>query len=124
MCLITRINNVHKTTQPIVCYKVLTEDLISPYQDFQYQLNKFYDLESSLEPEINHFDYNDIVYEIHHGFHAYIDIEYAKITRDSLIYYFNEEYQVFECEMPAGSEVAYGIDTDIVSNQLIIKKQI
>ena len=42
MCLYTNNKYPHIAEEDIVVYKILDENLRSPYQDFQYELNKEY----------------------------------------------------------------------------------
>jgi hypothetical protein len=63
-------------------YKVLTKDMLSPYQKFKYDLNKKYVCEN--------FD-TDVTKDCSRGFYA-TDI-------DGLIYSFNIKQRVFECEI-------------------------
>ena len=42
MCLYSNLKYPHTADEDIIVYKILDENLRSPYQDFQYELNKEY----------------------------------------------------------------------------------
>ena len=141
MCLTTRFPFI-KTKKPIFCYKVVRKDYTSQYQNFPYELNKLYVLNSNLTAESVVTSLTDIVPEgledkygkypfrskkllskfpnlkaIDHGFHAYRTLEYACSCAEFF------ELIVVKCVIPEGSTIGINYN-EIVSNQIAIIEQV
>ena len=99
MCLYTNNKYPHIAEEDIVVYKILDEDLRSPYQDFQYELNKEY----INEDEKGVSDYSP--FAIGSGyFHAFMDEENAKGCIKSAIIWKKVKLKLFKAIIPKGSQ--------------------
>jgi hypothetical protein len=130
MCLITEQKEPTILSEDMIVYKILTRhvfthELVSPFRSFKWDLGKLYSTnitqkEIDLLSDAEFFDrdakepyymlYSQL-YEYSTGFHSFK-------TKDRARYYI-----VFECTIPAGSEIYEDKSGLIVSNQLIINKE-
>lgn len=127
MCLPIRRNQKPEiATEPIVCYKCLTRDLLSPCYRQQYELGNMLISEISVKKEI-------FTHQVEKGFHTYMnmcDALYASMT----FYWHNkidkdEKDQkapiIVKCEIPVGAtyykaiSLNPGISYEYASNQLL-----
>lgn len=120
MCLDIKKNQEYKIAQRnITCYKVLKNNLLSPYQDFQYELNK---LTKSELRVIRDKDYN--YYTVSSGLHTLRNIEDA---REELSDQRKNTASIYLAIIPKGAKYYsgyfFGMES-FASNQLIIKKKI
>ena len=110
-------------TEDIVVYKILNNDMKSPYQLFQYELNHLYK---------KHWDEDFISYCNENSylggnmFHSCVDLNYC-----NYLYRNNDSQILVKCIIPKGSKYYTGIvvlNTDgqsykeFSSNQIIIKE--
>ena len=95
----------------ITCYKVLEENLISPYLDYQYTLNKLVKDKIVLELSSWRDSINEGLHSYSSKMNAKIWSSWGRITYLAII--------------PKGSEYYYdSIDKEYVSNQIIIKERL
>jgi len=92
----------------IICYKNVYSDLMSQYQEFQYEYNIKY-------PKIKLFKIENFtaLFDIYEGYHSYIKYNYAEYLciHNNLI--------IIKCIIPKGSR--YYMNTyEYVSNQIIL----
>jgi hypothetical protein len=125
MCLYTRQYKSFILEKDLIVYKVLNRDLISPIQNFQYELNKLYSIDNI---EIEHGNYSTIVEEylgllqiktfkhrVNKAFHSYLDTNYAHY-----LYKRDGDLRIFKASIPKNSEYVIGVEGDICSNKIII----
>lgn len=95
----------------IIVWKILTNDNISIFEDYQYGPNKSY-------PEVAFGKDNNLDYLIHAGYHAYVSRQYARNAKNSdMIFYSN--CKVVKFIIPKGAYYYIGWDDDIVANKII-----
>lgn len=118
MCLVTS-SPKQIAKQPIIVYKCLQEDLVSPCYNFQYEIGKTYESKLGIEDKIPTTIINE-------GFHCYTRLVLAKAflkvswwdkTVAHLIVHYTS--RIVKCEIPVGSEY-YTDGSEIVSNKLKI----
>lgn len=127
MCLpIKRNQKPEIAKKPIICYKCLARDMLSPCFEQKYELGKMLTSEISIKKEI-------FVHQVEKGFHTYMnkgDALYASVT-----YYWHNRVNkdkedqkapiVVKCEIPIGAtyyesvSLNPGIGYEYASNQLI-----
>lgn len=115
MCLYPTHKRVKIAKEDIVCYKVLTSIMKSPYRDFQYERNKMYSI------KLLKIDKNNNDLEINEGYHAYVSYDGAYSSTAIMFLY---DTFIFKAIIPKGSKYYLGTDNEIVSNQMIIKENI
>ena len=145
MCLVTKQRDPILTTEDIVCYKIVRENIShnknthpfsSMYNYFDWMLNKAYYTplsvyETDRASNCNFYDYvartqfdnpnskNCLFSEISDGFHAMLTYDRAARTTD-----FDDNEVVVECLIPKGSSI-YKDKTDlVVSNKIIMVKRL
>ena len=136
MCLITTQKTALIAEKNITVYKVICKDLSAIFQEFKYDINVLYETKIKASEQWDvlgvHdewlFDnYPDNSWRRHpdliclgEGFHSIKDKENAFILKNQLYL----SVIVFKCVIPKGSE--YYIDASglIISNKIILKKQI
>lgn len=111
-----------KARKDIVVYKVLRKTalcdyLYSPVRDFRYDLNKLYKVDSL---DIHYDCPGSTFIKVERGLHAYSTLKRAKDKFDTAYPY----YRVYQAIIPKGSLYIEGEDEEIVSNQLIVQKEI
>lgn len=98
------------TTKEIVVYKVLKNNNTSPYRRFKYQKGYWY-YQTGKKFNVTR-GYGGYHAEINEGLHAYVDLRAAFDQQ--------EDYQkIVKMIIPVGSIVIYGLDDDIVTDNLI-----
>lgn len=98
MCLYTDLKYPFTAEEDIVVYKILDENLRSPYQDFQYELNKEYINEDKKEVT-NHFPI-----AIGAGyFHAFKTDELAKNNLKNIYIWKKVKLKLFKAIIPKDS---------------------
>lgn len=126
MCLpINRNQKPQIATEPIICYKCLTEDMLSPCYNQKYELGKMLTSEFS----INKLGYCD---KIEKGLHSFAEESEAKrIAKDFCWcnqisgYYGMYAPIVVKCEIPIGASyykaesTNIGVSFEYASNQLL-----
>jgi hypothetical protein len=116
MCFIVDEKNPYKliAEEDRVCYKVLRNDIgkmVSPFKNFEYQLNELNILSEPLR--ITHAEFDNIIAV---GFHSYTKLREAVLNS-------HHESLIVKCIIPKGAE--FFIDNyyeEYVSNQIIIKE--
>jgi glycyl-tRNA synthetase alpha subunit len=99
MCLrIERDSKLRKSTEDIICYKVVACDeddgcLRSPYQDVEVQIGKTY------KSKMARTTYN----EIHKGLHSFTTEDAARKLIRSLMVRSSYAYRIAECLIPKGA---------------------
>lgn len=110
MCLIVDKEKfrVKIAQEDIVVYKALGKDdenVISPYWEFVYEIGKEYKTKMKLQFFNNY-------YEIHEGFHSFLNEKDAKLEESTLRYCKVQDgyldFCCFRCIIPKGSEIIYG----------------
>lgn len=81
--------------------KYLESDLKSPFEKFQYELNKLYSIKTG-------FGWGVFDTQIHNGFHS-INGLYTLIF-----------YKIVVCKIPKGSKYYLGTNGDVVSDSIVI----
>ena len=90
----------------IKVYKLLYSDLTSPWYDFQYELNKEYEV--YFKVELDHYTYESIISE---GLHSF--------SRQFFIAYKKEPRKLFKAIIPKGSTYYKNLLTgEMVSTKL------
>lgn len=126
MCFYIRNNKESATlweaTEDIVCYKKLSWNLVSPYENYQYifnKLNKSY-LRKIYDIKLNKSYYkNFILIFIYKGFHTFSTLNSAK-DYDIWCYSY-----IYKCIIPKGSLFYYdNVNKQYVSNRVIVIKQV
>lgn len=114
MCLTTFQNEPYIAEKDIIIYKALFKSgkqIISPFQEFSYILNKLYQTDFRITLGLS----NISVKNIYEGFHGY---RYKKYATSKWI-------EVYKCVIPKGSHYYISINQkEIVSNQIIIKRKL
>lgn len=116
MCLYTKHNaNVaYITPIDIIVYKVIEKNNASHHKGFLYQHNTRYELGKPLIFKRLTFSQNfNYCHTVDVGFHAYINFKTAKK------YAKNYSSKIVKFIIPTGSEIALGLNDDIVSNKII-----
>jgi hypothetical protein len=129
MCLYTKQTTPLIADKDIIVYKVLEDDLKSPYMAFQFILNKLFSTSKEdkqiLYEEFNHIQLGKIKTRIYSGyFHAF---QYEEIANQEAAYLNIEEdgeYYIYEAIIPKGSKYYLGLNYQICSEEIIIKKKI
>lgn len=145
MCLITPNKEVKTATEDMVVYKVLTSEIKSIYHTFDYVLGVLYETEikeSNYWTGFGHLDtdwlkanYNDkgqtwynheSLMNIGQGFHSLLNLEDGKVcvTKIKHGFYGETDIKLYECTIPKGSKYydsPYGL---LVSNKIIINKEV
>lgn len=119
MCLTSKYDIPKTTEQSIIVYKVLDENMRTPFYNFKYEIGKLYHDES--EEDIGEaFDH----YLIGAGyFHSHTDLDEAKNMCRICNKYEKHKYSVYEAEIPENTLYIQGLRKDICSKSLkIIKK--
>lgn len=123
MCLIPLIPKLFRLPEDKVVYKFFIRKgrkLLSPYHGFDYLVNKTYSLDKSLEI-INNTHVTD-------GFHSFANLctllNFVYRVQTNEARFIGQNIEVRKCIIPKGSNIIYGSDTDIVSDQIIIKEKI
>ena len=115
MCLFTKNNaNVaYLTPTTIVVYKTISKNNKSQHKGFEYKANTLYDIGEPLTFKriSGSINYN-YCHTVNVGFHAYVNFKIAKK-------YVPNYYKIVEFIIPIGSEIAWGLNDDIVSNKII-----
>lgn len=122
MCLVSYKNIPNISTSIIECYKVLTDDLVSPFQKFKFVPNVL-----TKDNQSQNFEQIfDIYYLIEKGyFHCCLTYQSAKIFIDKNQHKFKEKLKIYKAIIPKDSLYFINIiDTEICSNQLIIKDEV
>lgn len=114
MCLISKDNNLQIAKEPILAYKVLNRNYISPCRGFDYSSyvndpNKVV-CDTIPYPILEHFSGHYIVEE---GLHLFTDLQYAKEFTDVGI----SCGLIFKCEIPIGAYFILGKYDEICTNQ-------
>jgi len=126
MCLpINRNQKPQIATEPIICYKCLTEDMLSPCYNQKYELGKMLTSEFSIEIA-NYYD------KVEKGLHTFTNESEAKcIAKDFCWsnqisgYLGIHAPVVVKCEIPIGASyykaesMSIGVSYEYASNQLI-----
>lgn len=100
MCLYTDSKYPFTTKEDIVVYKILDENLRSPYQDFQYELNKEYINED--EKEITeHYRFPIAIGAGY--FHAFRTSEFAKNCLKNIYIWRKVKLKLFKAIIPKDS---------------------
>lgn len=135
MCLKIRNNEISNklyiAKEDIICYKILTEHLISPYRGYKYKFNKLVKAKLKLPSIIDGIyqfkliksvSKTYIISYIGRGLHSYSTINQAKEQTSS---WFTgiPRYEIYKCIIPKNSEFYYdNVKKEYTSNQLIVKK--
>lgn len=129
MCFYVPKNQRVKTAEEdITCYKIVTKEFSSLFQNFMYKWNKQYSIKNF--PEYHNITNNifalsfrfDLHFHnriINEGFHSYIDEDYTS-TLTTLL---RDDNKIVECIIPKGSKYHFNLD-EYVSNSIIIKRRI
>lgn len=98
------------TTKEIVVYKILNKDNTSPCMKFKYQKGYwYYQRGKKFGVDKSLCGHNAF---IHDGLHAFVNLRTAFDSR-------GVETKIVEMVIPVGSIVIYGVDDDIVTDNLI-----
>lgn len=128
MCLYKEKPGFEVATEPIKVYKILSrcsepllfhityssEGYVSPYRHKRYILHELY-----TSPLIEHD--TPCVYYVEEGLHAFVTKESALRHKEK---YGSNYWAILEATIPKGSQYAKGLDDDIVSDKLIVDKEI
>ena len=119
MCLM--VNLAAELEEPLKVYKslCLTEDgLKSPYQNKPYIINTHY-VENIIDIYNNaHFSmYDDMWLMVNKGIHSWTSLNKAFMRSD-------DQWLIFEAEIPRGAVVIRGNDNNIVSSEIIVNPYI
>ena len=106
--------------EPITVYKLLTKDpvtgkLLSPWRNMEYKIGKTYEAELKQDIEED---------EISEGLHAFKNEEAARFHLYSIGFFEMVTRHIFECTIPPYSQYVEGVHNDIVSNRLIVKREV
>jgi hypothetical protein len=132
MCLLTYQKEPIILKEDKVVWKLLKENLISQYADFEYILGKLYKTEIVFTNSDRIYDDEQEIYwvvpgvrkpgvvSISEGFHSFYSEKYIDIILDRSYL----QYYKYKCTIPAGSEY-YEDETGLcVSNQIIIVEKV
>lgn len=116
MCLTSSVKEPSKSSYNIICYKVLKEDMTSPYRDYKYStITKADGPDSVIELS------NDI-FLVESGYlHSCKSIKSAKKLRERMLSIF--KYKIFKCEIPVGILFYEGKSDDLCSKELKILEE-
>lgn len=122
MCLIKKIPGFDIAEDDIRVYKVLNKHYFldgvytSPYRGTKYEMNRTYS--SLLNEVMDVFPYCE--FHVEEGLHAFVDKESAiECVKRGLV-----SWIVCEAIIPKGSRYAKGMDDDIVSDKLIVIREV
>ena len=135
MCLVTTQKTALITEKNITVYKVMNKELSAIFKIFKYELNHLYETEIKeseewatlgiLEKWLD--DYPDNSWRRHpdliclgQGFHSIKKIRNARILKN----YLHINTVIFKCVIPKGSEYYIDAEGFMISNKIIIKKEI
>ena len=117
MCLVSVNPNTFVNSENIICYKVLKEDMTSPYRDYKYSEITVAEGEPYVIPFQN-------LYIVETGFlHSYKNIESAKVLVHETLRKSHFKCKIFKCEIPAGTPYYVGLRDDLCSTQLKILEE-
>jgi len=130
MCLLTIQKKALIADKDIKVYKVLTDNMISPYQRFQFEKNILYKTRIKRDKEKKTYCYDDFD-------RFFLDKKYPKWTQQKEILSFAEGFhsthkrnrikdirddeKIYCCIIPRGSRYYIGVTDLVISNQIIIK---
>lgn len=130
MCLHTYLKKPLISSEDITVYKLLKiigKKRFALYYDTKYRLNKLYRTEIKHTNEGSAYDTiaqnafamadAKSIVRIASGYHSSLSIKRLKEDKDY-------NHHLYECRIPAGSEVYIGLTDLVVSNQIIIVKRI
>ena len=112
----------------IVCYKYLRKTAFgnfSPYQHFEYILDKLYTTEITRVPI--YFYYSYMYDDIHGGFYTLPSLYSAFLYYRNLHYIFKGKCEciaLYKCIIPKGSTYYIDNSGECITNAIIIKKEI
>lgn len=133
MCLITDQKEPKIAETDLTTYKILTKNLVSPFQHFQYEFGKEYEQEISKADFDGAFDGAD---------QDYYEKLYDSESFDKNVVFFGKglhsslnigrlypwtlqaEHDIYECKVPKGAEYYEGHHGLIVSNKLTVVEKI
>lgn len=124
MCLYTEQIKPKVAEKDIVVYKVLNHNMLSPYYGLSYPLNR--KITSKLLCYDHEWSPRTPIFNIEEGLHAYTKrrVAYARqhdlniLTKESVV------YSVYKAIIPKGSKYYIGLDNDIASDALIVKRKL
>lgn len=118
MCWISRKSPTLLTAKKdLICYKMLTKTLLSPYSNYQYCFDKpntIIDLQTVI--------YND-EFRCQEGYHSYVSFE-DTLNKYKLLKCFDPNIYMFECIIPKGSQYLINEWDEVVSSNIIITNRI
>ena len=127
MCLYTKQRHPKVAEKDIVVYKVLDQRMGSPYYGLLYPLNE---KRTSI---LKNYDWKweeagHKVYDVEEGLHAYTKRMAAYVKRHYLNRCDSEKdfttYSVYKAIIPKGAKYYIGLDNDIASDALIVKRKL
>lgn len=129
MCLHTYLRKPLIASEDITVYKLLKKSgrrLFALYYDTEYKLNKLYRTEIKHTSEGSAYDTiaqnafamadAESIVKIANGYHSSLSIKRLKDV--------DYDQHLYECRIPAGSEVYIGLTDLVVSNQIIVVKRV
>ena len=126
MCLYTKQIKPKVAEKDIVVYKVLDHNMGSPYYGLLYPLNeKRTSILKRYDWKWEEKGYK--IYDVEEGLHAFTKRLAAYVKQ----YYLNQPdrnnlatYSVYKAIIPKGSKYYIGLDNDIASDALIVKRKL
>lgn len=126
MCLYTKQILPKVAKKDIVVYKVLDHNMFSPYYGLSYLLNR--KITSKLMRYDHVWNPSTQIFIVEEGLHAYTKRRVAYVKQHYLNKVDGEDflttYSVYKAIIPKGSKYYIGLNGDIASDALIIKRKL
>lgn len=116
MCLSTLQSKPEFTNEDIVVYKLLTSDLVSPWYNFQFELNKVFE-DPQLENSSDVFQNIKLVGVGY--FHSFDNLDSAKRKYEFMSKRYPKiKFAIYKAVIPKGSSYYSGLNKDLCSKKI------
>lgn len=125
MCWLSKEKPIKKVTiEDKTVYKLLTPDLRAPFKPFRYYYN-----EKQIEEELKirtryDFNYKKSIFEITKGYHSYSKESVISKMKQINEIWIGKYLRIFVCIIPKGSIYYENSDCEVVSSNIVIKKEL